>query len=158
MRYEVKSAELKVCKRPGDVVVARIVGSCIAVACYDPTTGIGGILNTMLPNSEVNSKAASSNPLIFVDSAFPLFVDELNALGAIRSSLHVKVAGAAETVPRQDLFSVGSRNLISLRLTLRKFGLEVSSSDTSGYELRDLYLEIGSWSTWTVSSRGETHL
>jgi chemotaxis protein CheD len=158
MKYEVNPAELKVSNNPDDVIVARVVGSCIAVVGHDPVAGVGGILNTMLPNSEVNSKAASSNPLIFVDKGFPHFMIELNAHGAIRPRLVVKVAGAAETDSGQNFYSVGSRNLIALRLIMRKFGMEVTVGDTGGYEQRELCLDVGSGRIWTVSSKGESDL
>ena len=158
MKYEVNSAELMVSKSPGDVIVARVVGSCIAVVGLDPISKVGGIFNTMLPSSEVNSKAASSNPLIFVDRGFPLFMSELNAHGAIRPRVVIKVAGAAETDSGQNFYSVGSRNLIALRLILRKFGLEVSAGDTGGYERRELCFDVGSGRTWTISSKGESSL
>lgn len=158
MRYEVNPAELKVSNGAGDVIVARVAGSCLAVTGHDPVAGVGGILNAMLPNSDVNSKAASSNPMIFIDRGFPLFISELNAHGAIRSRLIIKIAGAAETESGRNFFSVGSRNLIALRLMLRRFGLEITAGDTGGYERRELCLDIGSGSAWTVSSMGESHL
>lgn len=158
MRHEVNPAELMVSNSPGDVIVARVAGSCLAVIGYDPVAGVGGIFNAMLPCSDVNSKAASSNPLIFIDRGFPLFMSELNARGAIRSRLVVKVAGAAEASSGKNFFSVGSRNLIALRLMLRKFGLEITAGDTGGYERRELCLDVGSGRAWLITSKGESHL
>ncbi|MGZ3387730.1 MAG: chemotaxis protein CheD, partial [Isosphaeraceae bacterium] len=44
-------SDLKVSNNPADSMITYALGSCIAVAVYDPVAKVGGLLHFMLPDS-----------------------------------------------------------------------------------------------------------
>mgnify|MGYP001561206167 CR=1 FL=1 len=44
------------------------LGSCIAVAAYDPVVKAGGLLHLMLPESSISPDKAISQPAMFADT------------------------------------------------------------------------------------------
>jgi len=56
-------SDLKVSKNPGDVLITYALGSCIAVAVYDPKARVGGLLHFMLPDSSLDANKAKAMPM-----------------------------------------------------------------------------------------------
>jgi len=61
-------SELKVSNNPDDVLVTFALGSCIAVAVYDPLVKVGGLLHYMLPDSTLDPQKAQNQPGMFADT------------------------------------------------------------------------------------------
>lgn len=62
---------MKISNTPGTVLVTYSLGSCIAVAIYDPLVRVGGMLHFMLPDSELDPEKAQNNPFMFADTGIP---------------------------------------------------------------------------------------
>ncbi len=57
---------------PGAVIATHALGSCIAVAIYDPAVQVAGLLHFMLPESGADRAKAQSRPFMYADTGLPL--------------------------------------------------------------------------------------
>lgn len=88
-------SDLKVSNKADDVLVTYALGSCIAVAIYDPRAKVGGLLHYMLPDSTLDLNKAKATPGMFADTGIPLLFKACYNLGAQKKSMIVKVVGGA---------------------------------------------------------------
>ena len=157
-RLNVGVSDMKLSNRPGDIVVTHALGSCIGIAIHDPVAHVGGILHFMLPDSSVSPERAASNPLMFATTAIPAFFREAYALSAVKQRLVVKVAGGAQMLDAEGIFSIGKRNHTMMRKIFWQQGILVKAEHVGGTISRTLYLEIGSGEMWIVTGGKEIRL
>src|SRR5512136_2045320 len=67
------------------------LGSCIGLTLYDDTLKVGAMVHIMLPESA----GRKDRPGKYADTAVPVILQELNALGCRNRSLKAKMAGGA---------------------------------------------------------------
>lgn len=73
MNIIVGIADMKISFEPDIVLITYGLGSCIGMTIYDPFLKVGGLLHFMLPDSKLDTQKANLNPLIFADTAIPIF-------------------------------------------------------------------------------------
>lgn len=121
-------SDLKVCKAP-DVLVTYALGSCIGICMVDEATGVGGLSHIMLPDS-TQSTNGKDMPMRFADTAVPMLINQLVALGASRSRLKAKIAGGAVMfATSNDRFNIGERNIVAVTEALRKENIPIIAKD-----------------------------
>ena len=126
--FTVGISDLKVCKSP-DVLVTYALGSCIGICMVDEATGIGGLSHIMLPDS-TQSMNGKDMPMRFADTAVPMLINQLVALGASRSRLRAKIAGGAVMfATASDRFNIGERNIEAVTNALRKENIPIIAKD-----------------------------
>ncbi len=126
--FTVGISDLKVCKAP-DVLVTYALGSCIGICMVDEATGIGGLSHIMLPDS-TQSMSGKDMPMRFADTAVPMLINQLVALGASRSRLKAKIAGGAVMfATASDRFNIGERNIEAVTNALRKENIPIIAKD-----------------------------
>lgn len=136
----VRVSELKVSDNSG-VLASFGLGSCIAVAMYDPLKKIGGLAHVMLPESR--GKGSEGNPGKFADVAVERLVEELVRLGARRKSIRCKIVGGSqmfeipgarkkESVPGPAAAYIGARNIESVKSKLKELEIPLIGEDTGG--------------------------
>ena len=122
-------SDLKVCRKP-DVLVTYALGSCVGICLTDGMTGVGGLSHIMLPDSTASSTGAQT-PMRFADTAIPMLIRQVTALGANRSRLRAKIAGGAVMfATNSDKFNIGERNVKAVKDALRKEGIPIIAEDT----------------------------
>lgn len=138
----VNVSDAKVSKCDNDVIATFSLGSCIAVAVYDPAVHVGGMLHYQLPDSGIDPDRAKVRPFMYADTGMRLLINKLLSMGAVKSRMVVKIAGGAtmETGPKG--FNIGKRNHLSIRKILWGYGLMVESEDVGGHSPRNMYLDI----------------
>lgn len=141
-------ADCQVSNTRDHVLVTYALGSCIAVAIYDPVAGVGGMLHYMLPESSVSPAKAVENPYMFADTGIPLLFRRAYEYGAEKRRLVVRVAGGAQVMDRAGVFNIGKRNYLALRKILWKAGVLVQGEDVGGHASRTVRLEVGSGRFW----------
>jgi chemotaxis receptor (MCP) glutamine deamidase CheD len=118
---------------PGFVHVARgetqlttLVGSCVAVACWDFHVGWGGMNHFLLP-------AGPSGPR-YARGAVDELVSRLEAAGAERHRLRAKLFGGAHVLEafRQSQHAIGERNIQAARELLAELGVPVTGESVGG--------------------------
>ncbi len=135
-------SDAKVSRDPSDVIVTYSLGSCIGVCLYDNVTMVGGMLHYQLPDSRQNPERAQENPFMYVDTGLKVLLGKLQALGAKKSRLSVKVAGGAAMKTGPKGFDIGKRNALALRKQLWKLGLFLDAEEVGGFSPRNLHLNI----------------
>ena len=107
---KVGMADLKAGKAP-DSIISYGLGSCVGIALYDPQTKVGGLAHIMLPDS--TQARATDNTAKFADTALPVLLDQVIALGGARNRLTAKIAGGSQMfsfAQATDVMRIGDRN------------------------------------------------
>lgn len=133
-------AEMRVCDN-STILASFGLGSCVAVAIYDPHKGIGGLAHVMLPESKGGQDVA---PGKFADTAVEGLVGELVLKGANKRRLVSKIAGGAQMFEIPGLrhessfvgtrreFAIGERNVQAVKQALERQKVCLLAEDTGG--------------------------
>ena len=145
-------AELAISDQPQTVLVAFGLGSCVAVAAYDPQRRVGAMLHAMLPQH----RNADRNRTKFADTGIVEMLERLTAMGVRREGLIWRIAGGAQmlTAPGlSDRFNIGAQNAAVARDVLARMNARLVGQDVGGYEGRTvrLYIADGSATVRNVS-------
>jgi chemotaxis protein CheD len=141
-------ADCQVSADPDGVLVTYALGSCIAVAIYDPATKVAGMLHYMLPESSIDGAKARERPFMFADTGIPLLFRRAYDLGADKKRLLVRVAGGAQVMNDSGVFDIGRRNYTALRKILWKAGVLIHGEEVGGNMSRTIRLEVSSGTMW----------
>lgn len=139
-RQHVKIGELRVAASEG-VLYTIGLGSCVAVALYDPRGKIGGLAHVMLPDTTNNGNMA---PGRFAPVAVPMLVDMMVEAGARKRGMYARIAGGAamfaDVLPQEGV-SLGDRNVNAVRNALAKAGIPLHAEDVGGSFGRSVFLD-----------------
>lgn len=138
------------------VLKAFGLGSCIAVALYDPETRLGGLGHMLLPNRPHKQPLGSDTK--YVDAGICLMADELIRAGAAKDSLVAKITGGAnmfETSYQTLINSIGARNARSARETLAELGIPLVGEDIGGNCGRTVEFDLASGKMMVYCARNE---
>lgn len=116
--------------------VTTILGPCVAVCMWDPTTGIGGLNHYMLPSAT----GPSGNSLRCGSYAIPHLIESLIELGASKRRLDVKLFGGATVLKefQNGATSLGQRNIDIARQLLLEARIAISFEDVGGRTARKI--------------------
>lgn len=156
MLLTVGISEMRATSNPGDVLVTYSLGSCIGLGLYDPVARIGGLVHCMLPLSKIDPDRARENPAMFTDTGVPALLEAVLNLGADKSRLLVKVAGAAHLLDDRETFRIGERNKMILRKVLWQNDLLITAENTGGTIARTMTLRLNDGLT-TIRSGGQQY-
>ena len=131
---------------PNRVLLCLGLGSCVALSAYDPVSRVGGMAHMVLPHSQEGGPRATGAK--FVDCGIPMLFDEMEALGAARSRMVVKLVGGAQMIASangDNVFKIGERNVESAKAVLAQLGVRPKGTDIGGDRGRTvrLYLDSG---------------
>jgi len=127
---------------PTQVLTTYALGSCIALAVYDPVSRVGGLVHYMLPDSAMEG-VRRSNPCVFADTAIPLLLERVVGRGAEVRRLRTYAAGGARMIGAEPVFEIGRRNAQALLRELSRAGLSLEKEAVGGAVSRNLRLTIG---------------
>jgi chemotaxis protein CheD len=154
VRQVVPMAGMGVSVNPDDELVTYALGSCLGVVVHDPEAHVGGLLHAMLPLSSSDPEKAAQNAALFVDTGVPALFRACYERGARKERMVVRVAGGASLTPAEedDLFQIGTRNMVVLRKLLWKNGVLLRAQDVGGRLSRTVSLCVGSGQVMVKSS------
>jgi chemotaxis protein CheD len=135
-------SDLKVSDKDTDCLVTYALGSCIAVAVYDPLMKVGGLLHYMLPDSALDSEKAREHPGMFADTGIPLLFKSCYKFGAEKKRMIIKIAGGARIMDDTNYFRIGQKNLTALRKIFWKNNVLIGAEDIGENFNRTVRLEI----------------
>ncbi len=134
-------ADLNIVFSPGRLITVGL-GSCIGIALYDRSAGIGGLAHIMLPDSTQFSNV--TNPLKFADLAIPMLIEKMKKNGAVKRNMKAKIAGGASMFNFSDqkmTMDIGNRNGIAVGEALKKLSIPIIGSDIGGNKGRTMIFD-----------------
>jgi chemotaxis protein CheD len=147
---------MKVSNDPDEVLITYSLGSCIALAVYDPVVKVGGMLHYMLPDSSLDKQKAQEKPFMFANTGIPMLFKSCFKLGAKKNRMIVKVAGGSQLMDRSEFFNIGKRNYAALRKLFWRNNVIIEGEDIGGNVNRTMSLNIGTGTvTLKISGKGE---
>jgi len=147
-------SDLKVTNNPADSMVTYALGSCIAVAVYDPAAKVGGLLHYMLPDSTLDAGKAKETPAMFADTGIPLLFKSCYKLGADKKRMVVKVAGGASILDESNFFRIGQKNIMAMRKLFWNNNVLIDAEDTGKNFNRTVRLDVATGKVWVKRAGG----
>ena len=135
-------ADMKLAKGSG-ILITYALGSCIGLCFHDPRIKLGALLHVMLP---LNMETGRKNPLKYADTGIRETLRQMEAQGASRSRITVKIAGGAKMfeVNGGNLGNIGQRNIESVHTILRKEGIRLLGEYVGGSVARTMLFDLDS--------------
>lgn len=130
----VKIADLRVAREPA-IISTHGLGSCLAIVLYDPTAKAGGLAHIMLPTPELGRD--QSQFAKFPRTAVPVMLEQMQALGCLRSRITAKIAGGANMFASllrssKQGTNIGARNVQEAKAVLESLRIPIVKEDTGG--------------------------
>lgn len=126
-----------------DIYISTVLGSCIAVAFFDPEKQVGGLNHFMLPGTISREDAILSESGKYGMYAMELVINDLLKLGANRKRIRAKVFGGGHVLSGtlQDSDNVPKSNITFAFEYLQMEGFPVDSSDVGGTIARKIFFD-----------------
>lgn len=115
-----------------------ILGSCVAVALFDPKRRVAAMAHVVLP--AVGGRPGP--PGKYADSAVPHLLKLLAELGARGDGLVAKLAGGARMFGHPMPMEVGENNVLASLQALQTAGIRVAARDTGGTHGRRVTFDV----------------
>ena len=128
----------------GGVLVTYALGSCIGLCFHDPRLKLGALLHIMLP---INMETGRTHPLKYADTGIRETLRPMEAKGAVRSRMTVKIAGGAkmfEIAGSSGLGNIGQRNIESVNTILKRENIRLLGQEVGGKIARTMFFDIAS--------------
>jgi chemotaxis protein CheD len=119
--------------RAGAVLVTLGLGSCVAVMLFDAKARVGAMAHVLLPSKSLARD--SHNPAKFPETAVPVLLERLSALGADRRRVVAKLAGGASMFAQlmtPGSIQMGERNIVACRNALRAAAVPIVAEAVGG--------------------------
>jgi chemotaxis protein CheD len=130
-RVRVGISDFAVTTRDADLVTSGL-GSCIAIAVFDPHDVVAGLAHALLPTPQTASTGTTSPASKFANTAVAALLDEMYAAGASPDDTRAKLAGGSRMFEFSASEGVGRRNVEAARAALADRGVPVVATDVGG--------------------------
>ena len=124
------------------ILVTYALGSCLGLCFHDPRLRMGALLHIMLP---LNMEAGRTHPLKYADTGIRETLRQMEAKGASRSRMTVKIAGGAkmfEVTGGSGLGNIGQRNIESVHAVLKRENIRLLAEEVGGKVARTLLFDV----------------
>jgi chemotaxis protein CheD len=129
--------------RDGDTVIATVgLGSCVAIALYDPATRVGALAHVLLPAESMARDR--TNRAKFPAAAVPMLLAEMKQLGC-DGGIGARLVGGASmfaSLLARGGVNIGERNVEATVRALVAAGVPLVAQDTGGDYGRSVTLEL----------------
>lgn len=139
---EVGIGQLEV-SRGSATMVARSLGSCVALALYDEDNEVGGLAHVLVAEGDKEKK---EKPAMYADRAVKRLKRKISELGGRKRNLEAKIAGGAQMFSFKSKGAVGEKNVEAVVNELNKQGINIVGRDTGGDKARTVRFKVGSMS------------
>lgn len=130
--------EMAVAKPPGALQV-RGLGSCIALALYDPLPRLAGLAHVVIPRPQPHNPPA---PGWAATEAVPALIAAMESEGGRTNRLVARIAGGSSMFPGQRKgYDVGTENADMVEALLRVHGIPLLSRQVGGHASRNVRLD-----------------
>lgn len=128
--------------RPPDTLVTYALGSCVGICLYDQTARVAGLSHILLPQS--GQIPGNKTPMKFADTAIPMLMVKMQAMGARPNQLKAKIAGGAQmfaATGNASIANIGARNVAAVKATLQRLKIPIVVEDTGANYGRTLLFD-----------------
>jgi chemotaxis protein CheD len=130
--------ELVVSRDPDTVIVAHGLGSCVAVAAWDPVVRAAGMAHFMLPEGPPGGPPAK-----YVRGGMDALLASFRSIGGQPRRARIRVAGGASMLQLAgNGLEIGRRNAEAVQAELDRAGLSVHAADLGGGSGRTIQLSV----------------
>lgn len=139
-------ADLNVVRAP-DVLVTYALGSCVGICLFDASAKVAGLSHILLPSSA--QMPGNNTPMKFADSAIPMLIKKMEAMGAQQPRIKAKIAGGAQmfaSMSNASIANIGARNVAAVKGTLSRLRIPILAEDTGSNYGRTLYFNAEDFS------------
>ena len=130
-------------ERGDGVLVTLGLGSCVAIMLHDPQTKAGAMAHVLLPS--ISLARDITNKAKFPETAVPLLIERLKALGADPRRLVAKLAGGASMFSQlvtPSTIQMGERNVLAARSALRTAAIPIVGESIGGERGRSVRFHV----------------
>lgn len=150
-RVVISISDMKLSRKPGEILVTHSLGSCLGLSAWDPVAGVGGLIHCLLPRASFPNV---KNPNMYVNVGVPLMIRKMVAMGCTKSSLIFKAAGCGRMLHIRNQFDTGAQNLAVLEALFSKNAVTLAGRDVGGSIPRTMALDMDT-GILTISSQGK---
>lgn len=127
---------------PAATFLINGLGSCIALALFDPEARVGGLCHIVLPEGE--GTPHPDEPAKYANHAVPYAMRQIARLGANPRKVLAKIAGGAHLFQAAyaPLLQIGQRNIAAVEAVLSASGIRLVASDTGGKSGRSITFRL----------------
>lgn len=120
--------------------LVAILGSCVGIALYDPSTRIGGLVHAAMPKHP----DGNSDPMRYADTAVPSLLAQMQSQGADREKIVAKIAGGAHSLQFGDRswFTIPGDNVRRAREALSRAGIPLLAEHVGGRNGRKIVVDL----------------
>ena len=130
-------------ERGDGVLVTLGLGSCVAIMLHDPQMSAGAMAHVLLPS--VSLARDITNRAKFPETAVPLLIERLKALGADPRRIVAKLAGGASMFSQlvsPGTIQMGERNVLASRSALRAAQIPIVKESVGGERGRSVRFHV----------------
>ncbi len=145
----------------GKMIKTFALGSCIAVNLFSPTFDVVGMVHIALASSTTSPDKAKVLPGYFADTAIPVLINEMRAVGFRKpvSQLVAKIAGGAQTsADANNYFKIGEKNITAVKTLLQALGISLLAEDVGDAFSRTVFIQVGSKAVHISSPERKMHI
>lgn len=134
--------EYIVSNEKNDVLRTFSLASCVAVTVYCPLRGAAGMIHVVLPYP-FNDKDKNDRASYFAETGVPLMINEIcRKFACSKGELCIELYGGADPVLKQDIYSIGKKNIDAVKNVLHQMGLTAHREDLRGNQSRTLSMDV----------------
>jgi chemotaxis protein CheD len=130
-------------ERGDGVLITLGLGSCVAIMLHDPQAKAGAMAHVLLPS--ISLARDITNRAKFPETAVPLLIERLKALGADPRRLVAKLAGGASMFSQLvtlGTIQMGERNVLAARSALRAAAIPIVREAVGGERGRSVRFHV----------------
>ena len=125
-----------------DKIITYALASCVAVTVYCPLKKVAGMIHIALPEPMDNVNN-SPKPGYYAIIGLPFFLQTIqNTYMCNKENLHIQLFGGANSIRKNDAFSVGKKNIEIIERILTEKGFSYELQSVGGYVSRSIELEV----------------
>ena len=125
----------------GTVLKSSPIGSCIAIAAFDPLGQIGAMAHFMLPGKAPVDKDYEKAK--YASNALKELITGMGMLGANKKNIEVCIVGGANVMKRKDN-TIADENIVSALSLLQKRHIKIRARSIGGTKRRSVSLNMES--------------
>ena len=151
---DVSTGQVKVA-RGGAILRSIAIGSCVAVAAYDPKKKMGALAHIMLPESAPKKHLADRTK--YAADAIEEIIRRITRLGGNSDDIEVCLVGGANVLKKKD-DTICKNNIKSTIRFLEKKRIPIKAKLLGGTIRRGICLDIASGSVFYMEGDGKEKL